>query len=165
MKPMNPGKLQALLRDAADARVRASSVLSFLIDTTSARAGYLLLARNGELVVAASSNQQEPPEPLMERARALWASDQASHGEGENTRTVDARQLGATLVDPAQWQAQDGERYAARVLGIYRGSRWTPVGVCLLAAEAKHTSQIRHAYVDAICNALLDVGDVVATPP
>lgn len=113
-------------------------------------------------MLGASSTQQELPAPLMERARALWASDQASHNEADNTRTVDARQHAAALVESPQWQAANGELYEPRVLGTYRDSRWIPVGISVLAADAEGARRIRHPHVDAICNALVDAGDIAA---
>jgi hypothetical protein len=161
MAALKPTQLQKKLIACAGPKERAAEVLSFLVSSAGARAGYVLLSRNGELVLAASSDQRELPAQLMERARALWASDQASHSEADNTRTLDARQLGSTQLESQDWQAPDGERYLPRVLGIYRNSRWVPVGIAVLAADENGPRRIRHAYVDAICNALLESGDVV----
>jgi len=159
-KPLHPSKLYSMLRDCTDSRARATAVLDFLVSSTGARAGYVLLARQGELVVAASSNQSELPAQLMERARALWQRDQAAHNESDNTRTLDARQLGSTMLETQAWQGSDGEHYDPRVLGIYRGSRWIPIGISVLAAHGGGTHRIRQPHLDAICNALLDAGDV-----
>lgn len=158
-KPLNPSKLYSMLRACPDARARAAAALDFLLNTTAARAGYLLLAHSGELVLTASSEQKEMPAPLMERTRTLWASDQASHSEADNTRTVDARQLGAALVESTHWEGSGGERYEPRMLGVYRDSRWVPVGISVLAVEAG-AARVRHPHIEAICNALLDSGDI-----
>ncbi|HTU59288.1 MAG TPA: hypothetical protein VMF89_12655, partial [Polyangiales bacterium] len=88
-KPLHPSKLYKLLRECTDTRARATAVLDFLLNSTGAASGYVLFARQGELVVAASSGQSELPAQLMDRARALWKSDQASHNEADRTRTVD----------------------------------------------------------------------------
>lgn len=159
-KPLHPSKLYAMLRECADARARAAAVLDFLVTNSAARAGYFLLERQGELVLGASSTGQELPAPLMERARVLWASDQASHNEADNTRTVDSRQHGATLLESPQWQAADGEKYDPRVLGTYRDSRWVPVAISVLSADAEGARRIRQPHIDAICNAWIDAGDV-----
>jgi hypothetical protein len=163
-KPLHPSKLYSMLRACPDARARASAVLDFLVTNTSARVGYVLLAHNGELVLGASSDQKELPASLMERARALWASDQASHSEADRTRTVDSRQLGASLVESQDWETADGERYVPRVLGVYRDSRWIPVGISVLCADAEGTRRVRHPHIEAICNALVDSGDIGAHP-
>lgn len=162
-RPLHPSKFYKMLRESPDSKARADAVLEFLVNSTGARAGYLLLARQGELVVAASSNRQELPPQLMERARALWLSDQASHSESDTTRTMDTRQLGSSLLESQTWQAPDGEQYDPRVLGMYRGSRWIPVGISVLAADANGSRRIRQQHIDSICNALLDAGDIVNT--
>jgi hypothetical protein len=163
-KPLQPSKLYTMLRECTDARARAAAVLDFLVRSTGAPAGHLLIARQGELVVAASSIHHELPAQLVERARALWQSDQASHNEADNTRTVDARQLGSGLLETEQWQAPNGVHYDPRVLGIYRGSRWNPVAISVLAADASGSRRIRQPHVDAICNALIDAGDISNGP-
>lgn len=159
-KPLHPSKLYTKLRECTDARSRAAAVLEFLVTSTGALGGYVLLARQGELVVAAASSAKELPAPLMTRARELWGKDQATHSEADNTRTVDSRQLGSTLLESQRWQGPDGEQYEPRVLGIYRGSRWVPVGISVLQIDADDPRRIRQPHVDAICNALLDAGDI-----
>ena len=159
-KPLHPSKLYSSLRECTDTRSRAVAVLEFLVSSTGARGGYVVLSRNGELVVAASSGPKDLSPQLMERARALWASDQASHNEVDNTRTMDARQRSSTLLESQQWQDTDGQRYDPRVLGIYRGSVWRPVGISVLAVDGDAPRRIRQPHIDAICNALLDSGDV-----
>lgn len=158
-KPLHPSKLYKLLRECPDTRARATALLDFLVSSTGARTGYVLFARHGELVVAASSNQNELPGPLMERARALWQSDQASHDEADKTRTVDARQLGSTLVESPTWQTPDGQQHEPRVLGCYRSERWIPIGISVLASDGPGSRRIRQPHVDAICNALIDAGE------
>lgn len=158
-KMMQPRKLYAQLRACADARARASAVLEFMQGATGGTEGYVLIASRGELVVAASSKSQELPPALMERVRTLWASETDAHSENDMTHTVDSRLLGAALVESLQWRAGD-QTYEPRVLGIYRGSRWHPVGVVVLAVATEGLRSIRHAYIDAICNALIDSGDL-----
>lgn len=163
-RPLHPSKLYSMLRACPDARARAAAVLDFLVTNTAAREGYVLLAHNGELVRAASSNHKELPEQLMERARALWASDQASHSEADRTRTVDSRQLGSALVESPLWETREGERFEPRVMGVYRDSRWVPVGISVLAADAEGARRVRHPHIEALCNALIDSGDIGARP-
>lgn len=159
-KPLHPNKLYSMLRECTDARARAEAVLDYLVNHSGARAGYVLLARGGELVVVASSDSKALPSQLMERARALWLSDLASHTEQDKTRTVDARQLASALIETQPWQDGDGEHYEPRVLGMYRGTRWIPVGISVLAADPLESRRIRQPQIDAICKALLDAGDV-----
>lgn len=159
-KPMHPRKLYTKLRDCADAQARASAVLDFMVESTGAREGFVLLARQGELVVAANSNAQEPCAQLIERAHKLWASESDAQSENDMTRTMDARQLGSALVESMQWQAANGQSHEPRVLGFYKGSEWCPLGIAVLASSPAGLRPIRHAHIEAVCNALLDAGDV-----
>jgi hypothetical protein len=161
---VHPRKLYSMLLACADARARAAAALDFLCSSMDADSGFLMLARNGELVVACSSGERAIAPELMERATQLWAKESDAQPEGDKTRTIDIR----ALVEPPSasaerllWTLSNGERFEPRLLSVYRDSVWVPVGVALLEARTEqHLRPIRGAHVEALCNAFLDSADV-----
>jgi hypothetical protein len=161
---VHPRKLYSMLRDCADARARAVAALDFLCSSMGAESGFLLLARGGELSVASSSRDRAIAPDLMERALQLWAKESDAQPEGDDTRTVDIRQLvepPAASAEQPVWTLSNGERYETRLLSVYRDSIWVPVGLALLEhRSAQPLRPIRGAHVEALCSAFLDCADV-----
>jgi hypothetical protein len=132
-------------------------------NSTGAPNGFLLLAKAGELLVAASTQDQAAPAELLEQAKSLWIKESEQQAEGDKTRTVDVSKVAATVaLEPTRTWTLGGSDYEPRLLGIYRDSHWIPIGIAVLAARSGSSlSPIRRAYIDALCNAFIDAGDVV----
>jgi len=157
---MHPRKLYTNLSECKDSRERAAEALGFLRDASGAEAGYLLLWRSGELVLVASSQGQDMPPTILEKARAQWEREADTQPESDLTRTIEAATVIATPETP-RWDGPRGERYEPRFLGIYRDSQWVPVGMAVLRVpQSGSLSPLRRAYFDALCNAFIDADDV-----
>ena len=160
---MHPRKLYTSLCECADARERATSGLAFMREACGAEEGFLLLWRGGELVLAASSTGHDAPSAIMARAREQWDWESDTQRDCDATLTIDASKL-VSVPETPRWEGAHGERYEPRFLGIYRDSAWVPVGMAVLRISQSGPLQpIRRAYIDAICNAMLDSGDVSAS--
>lgn len=161
--PTHPRKLYSSLCECKDTRARAASALEFIRATSGASGGFLLLARAGELLVSASTNDQAPPAGLMEHAKDMWARESEVQSEADKTRTVDVSKVAATVaLEPTQSWKLGSADYEPRLLGIYRDSQWIPIGIVVLGVRPESSlSPIRRAYIDALCNAFIDSGDVV----
>lgn len=151
-----------MLCGCGDARARAAAALDFLCGNTQATAGFLLLARAGALGVAASSTQQAVPAGLVERAMSFWLRESEVESIESQTRTLELSQLrDANLTESVTLKLPNGESFEPHLLGIYRESRWVPVGVALLKVTPGQTLlPLRRAHIDALCNAFLDSADV-----
>jgi hypothetical protein len=163
---VHPRKLYSMLCACADARARAVAALEFLCSSMGADSGFLLLARSGDLSVASSSGERAIASELMERAGQLWAKESDVQPEGDNTRTVDIRQLvepPAASAEQPVWTLSNGERFEPRLLSVYRDNVWVPVGLALLEnRKGQALRPIRGAHVEALCNAFIDSADVSA---
>jgi hypothetical protein len=93
----------------------------------------------------------------------MWVKESEQQAEGDKTRTVDVSKVAATVaLEPARTWKLSGGDYEPRLLGIYRDSQWIPIGIAVLAVRSGGAlSPIRRAYIDALCNAFIDAGDVV----
>lgn len=161
--PTHPRKLYSALCECKDSRARAAYALEFMRNSTGAPSGFLLLAKAGELLVAASTQDQAAPAELMEQAKSMWAKESEQQAEGDKTRTVDVSKVAAMVaLEPTRsWKLAGGD-YEPRLMGIYRDSHWVPIGIAVLAVrQGSSLSPIRRAYIDALCNAFIDAGDVV----
>jgi hypothetical protein len=159
----HPRKLYALLRACPSSSTRATAALQFLCGSTGARAGHLLLSVDGQLAVVAGG---EPPAGLVAEARRAWSA-QPSNAPSDNT-TGDMRAYMQNRSDTEQereWTDGNGATHMARVLSVHRDARFVRVAVAMLQLEAgRPLAVLRRVHVEALCNALLDSGDVQGHP-
>jgi hypothetical protein len=159
---LHPRKLYAQIRECASASDRAHAVLECLSGATGARSGFLLLFADRQLEVAAATAGGAPPAGLMEEARRAW-SEQSTSVRSDNT-TMDVRGHMQHLTPTEQalpWTDPQGGAYVARILAVHRDSQFIQVGVAMLKLDAgRPLAALRRTHVEALCNALLDAGDV-----
>ncbi len=161
-----PRKLYTQLRECVSAPARAQAALEFVRTSTSSDGGFLFLARAGDLVLAASTQGAQPPADLIEEARRTW--DRELDRQPEDNKTLEFSSLEALLAAQERplWQASNQEVFERRLLSLYRGVVWIPVGLALLRTrEEKALVPIRQLHIEALCNALLDSGDVQEPAP
>jgi hypothetical protein len=158
---LHPRKLYEMLRACPSAETRAAAALSFVRGCTGAKSGFLLVAREGELVIAARVYEGEVPRGLVEDATRTWSVGPSV--QTNVSETLDASALAALdrMKDTPTWVSPSGEAFERRLLAAHRGSRWARAGLLLLKAAPGDTLlPIRHAHIEALCNALIDSGDV-----
>jgi hypothetical protein len=164
-QPIQPRKLYAKLLASGSADERAQATLNFLCGCTGSARGYLFLARDQCLQQAANSGQGSPTTDLIAEVERAWTQELETEPDANRTRTVDLPtpiKRDAALQDQL-WRSASGVPYIRYVLGIYNGAHWTPVGIALLEVGAKLTP-LRHAYIEAMCNAFIAAGDVPELP-
>ncbi|MEY4579578.1 MAG: hypothetical protein RL701_4281 [Pseudomonadota bacterium] len=158
----HPRKLYSDLRGVASRDARAQAISDFMCACTGAAGGYLLLVRGTELGIAARSSVDPPSSELLNAVMLAW-SRESDRPDDSNTKTMDLAALGDIARAPSnvRWQSSQNEIFEHRVLGIYRNSQWTPVGMAMLKVKAggRTLKPVRQAYIEALCNALLDAGD------
>jgi hypothetical protein len=159
----HPRKLYALLCACPSSSTRAVAALQCLCGSTGAPAGYLLLSVDGQLAVVAGG---EPPAGLLVEARRAWNAQPSSAPSDNTTGDMHAymQNLGDTE-EELEWTAGNGATYMARVLSVHREARFVRVAVAMLQLEAgRPLAVLRRVHVEALCNALLDSGDVQDHP-
>jgi hypothetical protein len=156
---LHPRKLYTMLSACSSRADRARTAFEFLRGSTAADGGFLFLSSGSELVLAASS-EPEPPSALLEHVKQAWQRRRAP--QTDDSRTLDASELEKLLADEnPNWSDEDGNAFERRLLSTYRAERWVPVGIAMLrAARTRSLMPVRHTHVEAICNALLDAGDI-----
>jgi len=164
----HPQKLYASLRALASAELRSRAVFDFVCAATGAESGYLFLARGPKLECVAASHGSAASPGLIQEVSSAWDHELDREPDDNMNKTLDVSTIEALRrakppLPPANSQSSAFER---RMLSIYRGARWVPVGVAVLKArEARPLTPIRQVHVAAVCNALLDAGDVVESAP
>lgn len=164
----HPQKLYAALRAMTSADARARAVFEFVCASTGAESGFLFLARGHDLECVVSSRAAAPTPELLAEVTSAWNRELDRQPDDNMNKTLDVNTIEALRkarqpATPANTQATGFER---RMLSIYRGARWVPVGVAVLKArEVRPLTPIRQVHVAAVCNALLDAGDVAEHEP
>jgi hypothetical protein len=149
------------LRECASPQARAQAALEFVRSCTSSDVGYLFLARAGDLILVASTQGEPPPADLIEEARRTW--DRELDRQPEDNKTVEFSSLDALVAAQERplWHASNQDVFERRLLSLYRGVTWVPVGLVMLRTrENQALVPIRQVHIEAVCNALLDSGDV-----
>jgi hypothetical protein len=157
---LHPRKLYEMIRACPTAKARAQAALEFVRGSTGATKGVLLLAWDGKLMRAASTGDVEAPPGLIEDAMSAWNRELDTPNDDSRSHTMDVSALEAISI-PAnpRWQSASGVEYERRLLSMYRSSRFIPVGMTFLQTERPLVA-LRRAHIEALCNALLDAGDV-----
>ncbi|HKP63688.1 MAG TPA: hypothetical protein VJV78_43435 [Polyangiales bacterium] len=160
----NPRALYTQLRECSSAQARAEAALEFVRGCTSSEGGCLFLMRGGQLALAANSNGVEATPELLQEASRTWDRELDRHPEDNKTETLELSTI-AALHAAAQespvWRSSNSEAFERRLLSVYRGPNWLPVGLVMLRArEGRALVPIRQVHIEALCNALLDAGDV-----
>jgi hypothetical protein len=156
-----PRNLYQMLRACTSPDARARVALEFLRNGTGSQNGLLFQAKNGRLVVTASTGNHPPPPGMLEDA-------QRAYDELRSTALDDAQATGtkvsismAMKAPEPLWHAPGGVIFERRALGTHRAHQWTLVGVVMLRRNASEALQpIRHTHVAAICEAMVDAGDL-----
>jgi hypothetical protein len=159
--PIHPRKLYAQLLASPSVDERAQATLNFLCGCTGTARGYLFLVRDRALYSAASSGQGSPTADLIVEVERAWSQELETEPDANRTRTVDlpGRLEPDAPLQQQLWTSVTGVAYACHLLGTYRGTHWTPVGIAMLEAGAKR-APVRHAYIEVVCNAFIAAGDV-----
>jgi hypothetical protein len=161
---LDPRRLYVTLRDQASAPERARSVLDFLASASGAEGGYLFLAHDGGLQLRSSSLPSNAPADLVAEATRAWNHELDRPTDDNATRTLEIDKIDALRgAEPSTtWMSPLGETFERRLLSNYRSGEFTPVGLVMLRVpKDRRLSAIRRAQLEAICNALIDCGDVV----
>jgi hypothetical protein len=160
-QPIHPRRLYTTLLASKTRHERAQATLDFLCNCVGSQRGYLFLHAGAGLEVAASKGQDAPPSDLVAEAEHAWVNEFEQAPDDNRTRTVDLslRRKVDAPVEEALWSSSLGIAYARRVLGAYVQARWVPVGIVLLESPAE-LSPLRQSYIESICNAFIQAGDV-----
>jgi len=156
-----PRKLYTQLRECTSTLSRAQAALEFIRTCTTSEGGFLFLPRSSELTLIASSNGAQPSPELLLEAKRTW--DRELDRQPDDNKTLELSSIEALRAaqENAVWRNQDDETYERRLLSIYRATGWTPVGLVMLRTrDGKSLQPIRQVHIEAVCNALLDSGDV-----
>lgn len=157
----HPRTLYAQLRECATPQARAHGALEFLRTCTNSDAGFLFLSQAGELKLAASTHGAEPPPDLLAEVRRSWDRELERQPDDNKTLELSAVEALRAAQESPFWQASTSDQFERRLLSTYRSSNWVPVGfVMLRATERKSIVPIRQVYIETLCSALLDAGDV-----
>jgi hypothetical protein len=158
---LQPRKLYAMIRACTTPDARARAALEFLRASAAADGGFLFLAQRGALQLAASS-EREPPAGLSDHVAGAWS--RFSPPQADRSRTLDAREMQAALSteeDDPRWIGPGGAPFERRMLSTFRASIWIPVGIAALRAGAAGSLRpVRHAQIEALCDALIEAGDI-----
>lgn len=159
---LHPRKLFEMLCACPSADARARAALEFVRGSTGATAGFLLYHKNGELVLAASTRDQPPSPALIAEAQRLWSEHLQPPTDDKATREIHDALTATQPVEPrTSWTGPQGERFERRILSTNR-PRWALVGLVMLrVADGRTLLPIRHAHIEAICEAVLRAGDAV----
>jgi hypothetical protein len=160
-QPLHPRKLYSMLRSCPSLEARAHAALEFLCGCTSSARGILFVVHGGKLsCLARTASLQASPE-LNDEADRIWSRQEELQPDDSRTRTIDlsARRKPETEAEAEQFVSAAGIRFERRLLATGRAMRFIPVGVVLLE-QSPHIDQLRHAYIESICNAFIDSGDV-----
>lgn len=166
VKVLHPRKLYSMLVACPSGETRATAALEFLRGCTVASGGFLFLGRADQVVLAAASREREASAALIEEVARIWRQKKRAPGSDQTTIGVSGslHRLRPAEEKPG-WTSPTGEVYDHRLLSVDRGTHWIPVGIAMLAVPQGGTLlPLRHVHVAALCDALLDSGDVVIPP-
>jgi len=158
----HPRRLYAMIRACTTPATRAQAVLESLRACTGAGSGFLFLAKGNELLLMARTADKTPPSGLQEEATRAW-SQQPKTLSSDSTiaDTLTKLQIPRVNDEMALWTSGTGQAFGQRLLSIYRGSRWLAVGIAMLEPpQGKPLVSMHRVHVEALCNALIDAGDV-----
>jgi hypothetical protein len=162
VQSLHPRKLYDMLAACTSLDARARAALAFLRGCTGSVGGFLFLAEGEGLVLKAQTTPEPPSPELSSEAERVWRRELEAERDDGQTRTVDlrARKKSDPAAEGLLWSDTKGVAYERRMLATYRGPRFVPVGIVLLQA-APAVVALRHAHVEAICNAFIDAGEIV----
>jgi hypothetical protein len=168
----SPQKLYKALIACTTAAARASAALEFLRGCTHSMGGYLFLAQGKEAALAASTTGPAPLDMLSE-VRRIWDRELDKQPDDTSAQTLELNVMQAMREDSNEgplWCSANKELFERRLLSTYRGDCWVPVGIAMLRSnEGRALVPVRQVHLEALCNALLDAGDVTrrltALPP
>lgn len=163
-QPLHPRKLYSMLRSCPSLEARAHSALEFLCGCTGSSRGMLFVVQDGKLNCLARTPSLSASPDMIEEAERIWNRQEELQPDDSRTRTIDlsARRKPEAEPEIERFVTNSGVSYERRLLATGRAMRFIPVGVVLLE-EGPQIDQLRHAYIESICNAFIDAGDV--TPP
>lgn len=150
-----------MLRSCPSLEARAHAALEFLCGCTSSPRGVLFVIQGDKLQCVARTASLSVIDDLTAEAERIWSRQEELQPDDSRTRTIDlsARRKPETEAEAEQFQSSSGIAYERRLLATGRAMRFLPIGVVLLE-QTKHIDQLRHAYIESICNAFIDAGDV-----
>jgi hypothetical protein len=158
-----PRKLYGTIKAHELSSARTRAVLDFLVRYSACANGWLFLVRGGELENVAGTQPGAPAAELLSEARTIWSRELDKRPEDQRTQTVNAsgvEQLMQHRLERPRWTSPDGNEYIHQLLSVYRGLTWLPLGLAMLELRDANFTPLRQPYIEALCNALLDAGDV-----
>lgn len=168
VKVIHPRKLHAMLVACPTPETRAAAALEFMRGCTVAEGGFLFLRRSDEqLALVASCRERDPSPGLIDEVTRVWQLKQRAPGTDQTTIAVSGSVHRLRMPEEKSvWTSPAGEVFEHRLLAVDRGGRWLPVGLAMLMVP--HNGDLlpmRHVHVAAVCDALLDAGDVMVPAP
>jgi hypothetical protein len=150
-----------MLRSCPTIEARAHAALEFLCGCTGSARGMLFIVHNGKLSCLTHTPSLTASADLIEEAERIWSRQEELQPDDSRTRTIDlsARRKPEAEPEIERFVSATGVRFERRLLTTGRAMRFIPVGVVLLE-ESPQIDQLRHAYLESICNAFIDAGDV-----
>jgi hypothetical protein len=139
--------------------------LGFLRNGAGSQNGFLFQPNDGQLVLTASTNNHPAPPGMLEDAQRAFA--ELSNSALDDMQATGVRISSSTAMSAPEplWHAPDGVIFERRGLGMHRSHQWTLIGLVMLRRDAGEPLQpIRHTYVSAICEAMIDAGDLPGPP-
>jgi hypothetical protein len=121
-----------------------------------------LFVIQGEKLACLARTQSLNASPdLAAEADRIWSRQEELQPDDSRTRTIDlsARRKPETDAEAEQFTSISGIVFERRLLATGRAMRFLPIGVVLLE-QSPQIDQLRHAYIESICNAFIDAGDV-----
>lgn len=156
-----PRELYTQLRECASAPARAQAALEFVRGCTSSDGGFLFLSSAGELQLVASAQGEQSPADLIAEARSTWERELDRQPDDTKTLELSAIEALRASQESPLWRSSNNQVFERRLLSISRSAKWVPVGLVMLRTrEGKALVPIRQVHIEALCNALLDSGDV-----
>lgn len=161
-QPLHPRKLYSNLRACPSLEARAHAALEFLCGCTGSARGMLFIDCGGKLTCLSRTPSLPASSDLIQEAERIWARQEDLLPDDSRTRTIDlqARRKPDTDEEAERFVSSTGVAFERRLLATGRAMRFIPVGVVMLE-ESPQIDQLRHAYIESICNAFIDAGDVV----
>jgi transcriptional regulator of met regulon len=160
-QPLHPRKLYSMLRSCPSLEARAHAALEFLCGCAGSTRGMLFIAQNGRLSCLARTPSLTSTPDLVAEVERIWSRQEELQPDDSRTRTIDlqARRKPESDAEAEQFMSALGVAFERRLLATGRAMRFIPVGVVMLE-QCTQIDQLRHAYIESICNAFLDAGDV-----
>jgi hypothetical protein len=158
---IHPRKLYELIRACPTFEARGKAAFQFLSACTASSCAYLFLCREAQLALCESTASAASVPGLAEEAERSWRGD--IRNESDRTKTVDIASLAMTQqpIAASIWHSEDGQAFDRSILGVYRSDAWISVGIFMFRpSELSSPQSIRAPHIGAICNALIDAGDV-----